>query len=134
MNALKTVFILFSRKHIAAPNLNICINNIMISPSRSVLFLGIIVDVNLKWKEHLNAKCVSAKRALLMVNSYLCQFFGFHCMRPRSLYLSNVEPILTYGCSVWLSILKTQAGKKTPAVLPALCRSSYHSFLQNSSH
>jgi hypothetical protein len=113
LNALKSVLVVFSRKRIALNNLNICINNIMIFPSLSVHFLGLIVDANLKWKDHLNAKCVSAKRALLMVNSCLRQSFGFDCMRLRSLYLSNVEPILSYGCSVWLSILKTQAGMKT---------------------
>ena len=47
-----------------------------------------------------------------MVNSCLCQFFDFDCMRLRFLYPSNVEPILTYVCSVGLSKLKTQAGKK----------------------
>jgi hypothetical protein len=50
LDALKTVFFLFSRKRIALPNLNICINNIMISPSLSVHFLGIIVDANLNGK------------------------------------------------------------------------------------
>jgi len=104
LNALKSVFVVFSRKRIALNNLNIRINNIVIFPSLSVHFLGLIVDTNLKWKDHLNAKCVSAKRALLMVNSCLRQSYGFDCMRLRSLYLSNVEPILTYGCSVWLSI------------------------------
>ena len=55
LNALKSVFVVFSRKRIALNNLNICINNIVIFPSLSVHFLGLIVDAKLKWKDHLNA-------------------------------------------------------------------------------
>jgi hypothetical protein len=48
LNALKTAFVLFSRKRSALPDLSIDVNGVKISPSPSVHFLGFIVDVNLK--------------------------------------------------------------------------------------
>lgn len=111
LNPLKTVFVLFSCKLSVWPNLQI-LNDVVIRPSQSVTFLGFIVDANLKWKEHVKTKCLSAKRALFAANSCLRQSFGFDSQRLRFLYLTTVEPILTYGCSVWISVLNTKAGTK----------------------
>ncbi len=47
-----------------------------------------------------------------MANSCLRQSFGFDSKRLRFLYLTTVEPILTYGCSAWISVLNTKAGTK----------------------
>jgi hypothetical protein len=113
LNALKTVFVLFSRKRSAWPDLSIDVDGVKITPSSSVHYLGFIVDANVKWKEHLKAKCESAKRALLTANSCLRKSFGYDGKRLRFLYLSTVEPILSYGCSVWLSALKTKTSIKT---------------------
>ncbi len=113
LNALKTVFVLFSRKRSAWPDLSIDVNGVKITPSSSVHYLGFVVDANVKWKEHLKEKCQSAKRALLTVNSCLRRYFGYDSKRLRFLYLSTVEPLLSYRCSVWLSALKTKFRIKT---------------------
>ena len=56
---------------------------------------------------------MSAKRALLTVDSCLRKSFGYDSKRLRFLYLSTVQPLLSYGCSVWLSALKTKSSIKT---------------------
>ena len=94
LNALKTVFVLFSRKRSAWPDLSIDVDGVKITSSSSVHYLGFIVDANVKWREHLKAKCESAKRALLTANSCLRKSFGYDGKRLRFLYLSTVEPIL----------------------------------------
>ena len=48
-----------------------------------------------------------------MANSCLRKSFGYDSKRLRFLYLSTVEPLLSYGCSVWLSALKTKTSIKT---------------------
>jgi hypothetical protein len=102
LNPIKTVLILFSRKTTNWPDLKISINNVVIRPSQTTW----------EWKEHLKTKCASAKRALYAVNSCLRQTFGSDSKRLHFLYHTTVEPILTYGCSVWLTVLKTKAGTR----------------------
>lgn len=59
----------------------------------------------------------------MAVSSCLRQSFGFDGKRLRYLYSSAVEPIFTYGCSVWVSFLKTKAGtKKVRSFQRTICR------------
>lgn len=48
----------------------------------------------------------------MAANCCLRQSCGHDPKRIRFLYLSTVEPILTYACSVWLSFLNSKAGVK----------------------
>jgi hypothetical protein len=112
LNAIKTVFVLFSRKHSSLTHLFLVINGVKILSSLEVSFLGFLLDANLSWRGHLDAKCVSARRALLAINGCVRQYFGKDPSRLRFLYSSVVEPIVTYGCSVWISIVKKKAGQK----------------------
>jgi hypothetical protein len=92
LNAAKTVFILFSRKRLSHPNLFILLNGVKIFPTQDVSFLGLLLDANLNWRSHLDAKCSSARRALLSVRGCLHQSFGVDGKRLRFLYSSVVEP------------------------------------------
>ena len=112
LNAIKTVLVVFSRKRFDHSLLHLTVNGNHISPSNDVNFLGLRLDQNLKWSAHVAAKCVSAKRAIFMVNNCLRLTWGFDPSRLRFLYLAAVEPIITYGCSVWSSFLRTKSGVK----------------------
>jgi hypothetical protein len=92
LNAAKTVFILFSRKRLSHPNLFILLNGVKIFPAQEVSFLGLLLDANLNWCSHLDAKCTSARRALLSIRGCLRQSFGVDSKRLRFLYSSVVEP------------------------------------------
>ena len=114
LDPLKTVFVFFSRKESLFPDLSIVVNLVRIAPAQTVQILdGLVLDANLKWMVHLKSKCVSTKRAILMANSCPRKSFGFDGNRLRFLYPSTVEPILSYGCSVWLLALKSKAGENT---------------------
>ena len=76
LNAIKTVFALFSRKHSPLTHLFLVINGVKILSSLEVSFLGFLLDANLSWRGHLDAKCVSARRALLAINGCVRQHFG----------------------------------------------------------
>ncbi|XP_045023743.1 LOW QUALITY PROTEIN: uncharacterized protein LOC123468139 [Daphnia magna] len=59
----------------------------------------------------------------------LRQSFGYDRKRLRFLYSSTVEPIFTYGCSVWASVLRTKAGsKKIRSFQRLICRMITRSF------
>jgi hypothetical protein len=59
----------------------------------------------------------------MAVSSCQRQSFGFDDKRLRFLYSSAVKPIFTYGCSVWVSFLKTKAGtKKVRSFQRTICR------------
>lgn len=65
----------------------------------------------------------------MAVSSCLRQFLGYDSRRLRFLYNSAVEPIFTYGCSVWASVLCTKAGvKKIRSFQRIICRVITRSF------
>lgn len=129
LNAVKTVLVIFSRKLIPWDNLYVFIDHTRISPSHTASFLGFVLDSRLKWKNHIEAKSVSATRAMMAVSSCLRQSFGYDRKRLRFLYSSTVEPIFTYGCSVWASVLRTKAGiKKIRSFQQLICRMITRSF------
>ena len=87
LGALKTVFVLFSRKESFFPDLSIVVNLVRIAPAQTVQILdGLVLDANLKWMVHLKSKCVSTKRAILMANSCPRKSFGFDGNRLRFLF------------------------------------------------
>ena len=60
LNAIKTVFVLFSRKAVPLNNLYVDINSVKIYPSLTTTFLGLIFDANLKWANNIQSKCALA--------------------------------------------------------------------------
>ena len=80
--ASKTVLVIFSRRKIALPQLFLFINGIKIIPSRTVKYLGFLLDAQLKWTDHITQKCVAAKRALFAVYNCLRATWGVERRRP----------------------------------------------------
>lgn len=59
----------------------------------------------------------------MAVSNCLWQSFGVDYKHLLFLYLSAGEPIFTYGCSLWVSILRTKAGtKKFRSFQRSICR------------
>jgi hypothetical protein len=112
LNALKTVLMLF---HLQCPNashLSISINDVLILPSTETVFLGFTLDSRLKWLSHFNAKAVAARKAFFAMLSCLRASWGLDRKRIQFLYLTVIEPILLYGCSLWAPLLNSKAGIK----------------------
>nr|CAH0109609.1 unnamed protein product [Daphnia galeata] len=67
LSAIKTVFVLFSRKAVPLNNFSVDINSVKIYPSLTATFLGLIFDANLKWANNVQSKFASAKRTMMAV-------------------------------------------------------------------
>ena len=109
LNALKTVLMIFSKRRTKLPKFTLIVNGNQIHPSETATLLGFIMDPQLKWTYHIKAKIVSAKRALFAVNNCIRNTWGSDHKKLRFLYTTAVEPILTYGCAIWVSALKRKA-------------------------
>jgi hypothetical protein len=112
LNALKTVLMIFQKQGLNVSHLSICINGVHIQPSPETVFLGFTLDSQLKWVSHLNAKALAARKAFFGVLSCLRASWGLDRKRIQFLYLTVVEPILLYGCSLWAPLLSSKTGIK----------------------
>jgi hypothetical protein len=112
LNAIKTVFMLFSRKALdfATLSLGLSIYDVNILLSIETQFLGFILDYRLKWTPHIAHKVLKAKKALFTLKKCLRATWGADAHRLRFLIAAAVDPIVLYGCSVWASFLNTKCG------------------------
>jgi hypothetical protein len=78
LNAIKTVFMLFSRKALdfATLSLGLSIYDVNILPSIETQFLGFILDYRLKWTPHIAHKVLKAKKALFTLKKCLRATWG----------------------------------------------------------
>jgi hypothetical protein len=112
LNASKTVFLIFSKRRLNLPTLQLVINGMGIFPSQEASFLGLIIDSHLKWASHIKTKCLAAKRALFSVHNCIRLNWGYDVKRLRFLLSTTVEPIITYGCAIWSSALSKKTNVK----------------------
>ena len=109
LNISKTKCMLFCRS--SPPEneeliLTMC--NTIIQRMKCVQFLGLHIDENLDWHEHINKcknKLTCACYVINTVNSYLPVF------ALKTIYYTLVNPYLTYGIILWGSIHKTYLTK-----------------------
>lgn len=103
---------LFNKQRLNVSHLSISIYDVHIQPSAETVFLGLAIDSKLKWASHFNAKAAAARKAFYGVMNCLRASWGLDRKGIQFLYLSVIEPILLYGCSVWAPLLNTKAGCK----------------------
>jgi len=85
-------------------NLCIKINNIPITLKHNLKFLGVFLDENLNWKEHINFVASKISRSIGIIAK--AKFFLSHISLTK-LYYSLVYPYLYYGNIVWGSTYET---------------------------
>ena len=84
------------------------IHNTILTITKSAKYLGVIIDSNLNWNEHINKTTSKANSTLAFIqrNTYSC---------PKNVkekcYKAFVRPILEYGCCVWDPHTKNQKDK-----------------------
>src|SRR6476661_1547546 len=86
------------------PNLTLFINGKEISRATCVKYLGLYIDEDLKWKDHLKS-----------VRTKIIKYTGiFYKIRPKlpdkflkSLYFATVYPHVLYGIEIYANTLKT---------------------------
>lgn len=107
INARKSIFMLFSKRTCSYRfRLRLCVNGSAITPVTKANFLCFVLDPQPKWKEHVTQKCAFVKKILFHVQGCLRCTWGFDRSKLRFLYLTAVEPIVSYGCLVWDKALR----------------------------
>ncbi|KZS03685.1 Uncharacterized protein APZ42_033521 [Daphnia magna] len=108
LNASKSIFMIICKKIFNWSHLSISINDLRIFPSAETLFLRLTIDCRLKWHSYISNKIAAAQRAFSALRSSLKSTWSYDRKRLKYIYLSAVEPILLYGCSVLPPFLSTK--------------------------
>lgn len=99
LNIDKTNFVIFhprQKKIINSISLNI--NNKPIKQKDSIKYLGIIMDSNLSWKEHIKQLSKKISRGIGLISKL--RHYVSKCILTQ-LYYSLIYPFLTYGVIIW---------------------------------
>jgi hypothetical protein len=104
LNIKKTNYLIFGNKKIS--DLQILINNEMITRVHETKFLGVIIQSNLKWDSHISLIKNKISKSIGIMNKAKDLLSTQHL---KILYQSLVEPYLNYCCIIWGSPNKTTA-------------------------
>lgn len=109
LNHSKFVHTTFSLKHGFCPP--VTVDNIPISMSNSIKYLGIILDKRLTWNQHIKSKRLilnSRSRSLkILITNNKCSSLKTKLL----IYKSLIKPIWSYGLQFWGTGKKTNLNK-----------------------
>ena len=106
VNAEKCVFIFFNRKQSPYQVPSIKINQDVLEVVESTRYLGFILDKKLRWKLHVESRCLAASRIINGFRRYLRLTWGLSTANLKLIYKTIIIPTLLYGCSVWAGALR----------------------------
>jgi len=98
LNLKKTNYILFGNKKL--PDTCIKLNNVTISRVYQTKFLGVLIQSNLKWNEHISSIANKISKVIRIINKIKHTLSTDH-LKLR--YQSLIQPYLNYCCIVWAS-------------------------------
>ena len=112
LNIAKTEFMIIgSRQRLInhdVSNLNICVNNTQIKRVQHTKSLGLTIDENLTWKNHVDVICKKVSSgigALKRVRRFMCR------ETAEKAYRGLLEPYFNYCCPVWDGIGSQSSSK-----------------------
>jgi hypothetical protein len=124
LNIKKTNYILFGNR--SAPDITILLNNQIITRVHETKFLGVIIQANLKWNQHVNLLTNTISKTIGIMRKAKFLLTTAHL---RIIYRSLVEPYLNYCCIIWASanksILLEQIHKLQKRVVRIITYSDY---------
>ena len=103
LNVSKSVVILFG-KH-CDNKVNIHIGNEVIPQTKNTKFLGLWIDENLNWREHVSKLLLKLKRNLNLLRVGR-NFLSPHAL--RIIYYAQIHSNLTYGIGIWGSLISKE--------------------------
>ena len=98
LNTDKTNYIVFSRSRTRTTPVKISIMGSEITKVTHFKFLGVIVDENLTWQQHINYIRSKIAKSLGIIR---CAKRNLNFSTLKTLYLSFIHPLLTYCLDVW---------------------------------
>ena len=108
LNVNKTNLIMFNNKTQPRTDVLIALNGINIEQVTYKKFLGVTIDENLTWREHIKMveTKVSKSTAVLYKTMHV-----LYCQALHILYQSLVEPHMSYCCEIWGSTYQSRLKK-----------------------
>ena len=105
-NPQKTVAVMFTR---ATREFNrlVRMDGQLIPYSTSVVYLGVTLDQELKWKVHIHTKIKKAKGLLMKMASLTSSYWGPRPKLMRWAYTGIVRPAVSYAAMVWAHASET---------------------------
>ena len=125
LNLSKTNFILFgNRKH--NEDIDITINNVKIDRVYVTKFLGVLIDSNLNWKEHIDSinNKISKSIAIIYKASKILNTNSLY-----TLYCTLILPYLNYCIENWGNTHESNISKiflKQKRVIRIICRANFY--------
>ena len=71
LNVVKTILMIFSRRITPLPDLVLHLDGLDIRPSASARLLGVILDGQLKWMEHIKERESAARKRYFAIRSFV---------------------------------------------------------------
>ena len=104
LNINKTQFMVFSRRKITPPQIDIKIDNQSVMETDLSKFLGVYIDKKLNWKTHISYIAGKIARGIgILIKAR--KYFTHECL--ITLYYSFVFPYLIYCNNIWGSTYKS---------------------------
>jgi hypothetical protein len=127
LNISKTKYMLFSNKRLTGlNNLEVMINNTLLVREQCLKFLGIYIDENLTWNQHI--QIIKSKLASTIYAMNRLKHF-IPCKYKLTLYFSLIYPYLVYGIPVWGSAYDKHINKliiMQKKVIRIICGTKYN--------
>jgi hypothetical protein len=102
LNIKKTNYIIFGNKTL--PDVNLMLNNQIITRVYETKFLGVMIQANLKWNSHVSLLVNKMSKTIGIMNKVKYILGTTHL---KIIYQSLIEPYINYCCIVWGGISKT---------------------------
>ena len=106
-NAQKTVAVMFSRSNRTFQR-RVRMDGQFIPYSQTVVYLGVTLDAELKWKEHVTNKITKTKRLLMKMSSITKAYWGPKPKLMKWAYTGIVRPALSYAALVWAHAVEAE--------------------------
>ena len=93
-----TMLVCSSKNPMKNAKLEIIVHNAILEQVDNFKYLGVTIDKNLTWSEHISAMCTKLAKSLGALK-HLSQFLPSQLL--NKLYQSNIQSIIDYCCTVW---------------------------------
>ncbi len=110
LNTQKTFYMIFHRARLKETHFEIMINNVVLTRSKSIKYLGLLIDDKLKWIDHITHVKNKVSRGIGIINKAR-PFLNKKSL--ADLYYAFIFPYLIYCVEVW--------GNAAPTHLAPLC-------------
>ena len=98
LNESKTELILFRPMHKKSQYLNVRLNNFVLKPCKSVVYLGVTIDEVLSWNKQIEILCSKLSRTIGILSKLRYYVPHKTCI---TIYYSLFQSYILYGCLCW---------------------------------